>query len=68
MTLAGRDEVWIDGELIAVDADCAVDDRLTARVIGEAKCDARFNCHEVSFHYFNLRIPNYKFQNGPTAF
>jgi hypothetical protein len=36
MALAGRDEVWVDGEFVAFDADRAVDDRLTAGVIGKA--------------------------------
>ena len=66
MTLAGRDEVWIDGELIAFDADGAVNDRLTAWVIGEAKGD--FGLVAISFlSQFQIKIPNYKFKNVPGA-
>jgi hypothetical protein len=36
MALAGRNEMRIDVKLIAFDADFTVDNRLTARMIGQA--------------------------------
>ena len=36
MALAGRNEVRIDVELVAFDTDFAVDDRLAARMVGQA--------------------------------
>jgi poly-beta-hydroxyalkanoate depolymerase len=39
MALAGRNEIRIDVELIAFDADFAVDDRLAARMVGETQGD-----------------------------
>jgi hypothetical protein len=57
MALAGG-EVRIDGEFIAFDADFAVDDRLAARVIGEAKGNFGF-CHKCPF---TIQITNSKFE------
>ena len=37
MALAGRDKIGINVELVAFDADFAVDNRLAARVIGETE-------------------------------
>ena len=39
MALAGRNKIRVDVELIAFDADFAVDDRLAARMVWETEGD-----------------------------
>ena len=45
MTLAGRNEMWIDIKFVAFDTDLAIDDRLAARMIGQTQGDFRFIGH-----------------------
>ena len=45
MTLAGRNEIRVDVQLIAFDADLAVDHRLAAGMIRETEGDFVFVCH-----------------------
>jgi hypothetical protein len=45
MALAGRNEMRVDVKLIAFDTDFTVDNRLAARMVGEAKGDSRFIRH-----------------------
>src|SRR6266540_4201940 len=51
VTLARGREVRVDVELIAFDADLAIDQRAAARVIGQAESDFRFGRHEKFLSY-----------------
>ena len=45
MALAGGNEVGIDVKLVAFDTDLAIDNRLAARMIGQAQGDFRLSRH-----------------------
>jgi hypothetical protein len=66
MALARGREVGVNVELIAFDADFAVDQRAAARVIREAESDLGFDGHERSFPFkvqssrFKVRSKGFK--------
>src|SRR4030095_351616 len=55
VTLARGREVRIDVESITFDADLAIDQRATARVIGQAEGDFRF-CHQLVLSRVSLSM------------